>query len=151
MIQLSIDTLSNDCDFVGKIESPMKPGGTIAINSSDEIFLARPWSNIIRRITDYDKFSSFPSSGKPRSEWIVRDSTYVKGPISSGYGCGNNKLMGLLDLNFTADGTLYGLDYYCNKMVKISGPTGISSWRQDPNGYLGSWSVDASFGSRGDG
>ena len=145
-----ITVVNNDCSVAGAIET--QGGSTIGINSSDEIFLVSYHSNNLRRITDYDRFSSFPGSGKPQSEWIVKDVTYVKGDIPSSGSCGSGKIRGFLDMEFTDDGSLYGLDYLCNKMVKVSGPTGITLWSQGGGlGYNGTWTVEGTFGSRGSG
>jgi type IV pilus assembly protein PilY1 len=60
-------------------------------------------------------------------------------------------------MEFTDDGSMYGLDYYCNRMVKITGPTGMTPHKQYPQsegggvGYHGIWTVEATFGSRGSG
>ncbi len=154
-----IIVVNNDCSAAGAINA--QGGSTIGINNSDEIFITSYSSDSLRRITDYDnKLSSLPSSGKPQSEWLVRNTEYtlVIGDITGRpRNCSSGKVRGLLDMEFTDDGSMYGLDYYCNRMVKITGPTGMTPHKQYPQsegggvGYHGIWTVEATFGSRGSG
>ena len=130
----SILVVDNDCNYVGKIQSPGTDGSsTLAINSSDEIYLGKFSSTNIRKITNYENFRSNVNTfdGHKASH------SYTNYTFTGSRGCGNSQSRGFLDLNFTADGTLYGLDYYCNKMVKITEGANFS--------------IAGSFGSRGSG
>ena len=107
---------------------------TLAINSSDEIYLGSYRNRNIRKITNYENFRS---SVLILLMVIKASHTYKNYNYIGSHGCGSSQSRGFIDLNFTADGTLYGLDYYCNKMVKITEGS--------------SFSIAGSFGSRGSG
>jgi hypothetical protein len=148
-----IIVVNNDCSPAGAIKAQGSSSArTIAINSSDEIFLVSYHSNTLTKTTNYDAtLASFPSSGKPVSEWIVdnTESTHVIGNITSPANCSSGKVRGFLDMEFTDDGSLYGLDWYCSRMAKVSGPTGITPWGSYY--FHGTWTVEGTFGSKGSG